>query len=595
MLRNIAIGMLLILSGYLLFLQFQSVNPHFVAADFVLPDGSQYFGESENGMFHGEGKLLWQNGDRVEGQFAQGMLNGKAEFWGVNGSHYIGEYKNGLFDGLGTLSYQNGSVYEGEFKQGNPHGKGKLSFEDGGVYEGEFAIARFSGEGKYTAAMGTYEGQFANDKIVQGKFEDVTGNHYEGGFKDWMFEGEGRYETEEGVFSGNFVQGELSGPGRYKGSDGTTYEGEFESYYYSGNGKLRRANGSAYEGEFYYGQYHGQGTLTLAEEVKGFKELSGEWEYGSLKNDPRHVEEDFSPQVESALYSQKDLLAASQAKVQAGLAGVSELFFMGVAGFSRQDVFLKEINYLRELFSSSEYADNRILTLVNNHKTIAETPLATNTSLSYAIKAIEEKMNVEEDVLFLYLTSHGSKSHELSIQVNGMSLPDVSVDHLANVLNNSKIQYKVIFISACYSGGFIPSLENDNTLVISAARGDRKSFGCSDASDMTYFAKAYFVEALPKCGDFISSFYEAEKVVYQWENEDFPSLQHSLPQMSVGSNIEGKLLPWKKAGQTECKKDHSLGEKSIWQSVFKPMLDETLNFLKNTEQAPLPETEENNE
>ena len=70
------------------------------------------------------------------------------------------------------------------------------------------------------------------------------------------------------------------------------------------------------------------------------------------------------------------------------------------------------------------------------------------------------------------------------------------LDELARLLEPLAERNLVIVISACYSGGFIDALKDERTLVMTAARADRTSFGCSDDSDFTYFGRALFAEAL---------------------------------------------------------------------------------------------------
>jgi hypothetical protein len=52
--------------------------------------------------------------------------------------------------------------------------------------------------------------------------------------------------------------------------------------------------------------------------------------------------------------------------------------------------------------------------------------------------------------------------------------------NLADMLARTGMRYKVVVISACYSGVFIPRLANPDTLVITAADADHPSFGCRD-------------------------------------------------------------------------------------------------------------------
>ena len=64
------------------------------------------------------------------------------------------------------------------------------------------------------------------------------------------------------------------------------------------------------------------------------------------------------------------------------------------------------------------------------------------------------------------------------------------------MLNASGARYRVVIISACYSGVFARALAGPRTLVITAAAPDRPSFGCEDGATWTYFGDAFFNQAL---------------------------------------------------------------------------------------------------
>ena len=66
----------------------------------------------------------------------------------------------------------------------------------------------------------------------------------------------------------------------------------------------------------------------------------------------------------------------------------------------------------------------------------------------------------------------------------------------APALDEAGIQRRVVVVSACYSGGFVPALADARTLVITAARHDRPSFGCGVSSRITYFGEAFLAGAL---------------------------------------------------------------------------------------------------
>ena len=110
--------------------------------------------------------------------------------------------------------------------------------------------------------------------------------------------------------------------------------------------------------------------------------------------------------------------------------------------------------------------------------------------------------------------------------------------------------WKVVLISACYSGGFISSVKDDRTLVITAARADRRSFGCDDENEFTQFGRAYFSEALVPGASFQEAFRKSEALVEEWEIRDAKSAggeasdERSLPQMDNPPAIDAWLRKW---------------------------------------------------
>ena len=62
--------------------------------------------------------------------------------------------------------------------------------------------------------------------------------------------------------------------------------------------------------------------------------------------------------------------------------------------------------------------------------------------------------------------------------------------------------------------------ESPNTLVITAARADRVSFGCSEEGDFTYFGRALFAETLQQTRDIVETFTQAQARVAEREQAD---------------------------------------------------------------------------
>nr|WP_292007599.1 C13 family peptidase [Chiayiivirga sp.] len=110
-------------------------------------------------------------------------------------------------------------------------------------------------------------------------------------------------------------------------------------------------------------------------------------------------------------------------------------------------------------------------------------------------------------------------------------------------LDASGIGWRVLVISACYSGGYIEALRDPRTLVVTAASKDRASFGCGSNSDITWFGKAYLAQALNQSADFVVAFDAARTSIESWEAED--DIAASKPQIERGAQIEAQLARWR--------------------------------------------------
>ena len=81
-------------------------------------------------------------------------------------------------------------------------------------------------------------------------------------------------------------------------------------------------------------------------------------------------------------------------------------------------------------------------------------------------------------VLLLYIATHGSSDHTLLVDMDPIPLDQIDPDGLVDILSKQPFRWKVVVVNACYSGGFVPKLRGTGTLVLTAARSDRTSFGC---------------------------------------------------------------------------------------------------------------------
>ena len=505
------------------------------------PNGSWYAGNFQNGQWHGQGEWHGSNGEVYRGQFQQGLFHGQGTLK-TPGSSYTGGFKLGRRDGEGTLK-ETGLLYRGQFKDDQYNGAGHLELADGSQYQGLFARGKPNGEGIRSDASGNqFSGRFVNGQLEgSGTFNSAEGDQYIGAFRDNHLEGRGRYESTDGdVWIGQFKDGTLNGNGELIGADGSHYKGNFADWRFSGKGRLQLADGSLYVGGFDNDTYHGQGRLTLNDGSS----VSGYWingqrvrdEHGRLLPDP----------LELALLNQGQLLDQALAKVPASTPEI-ELYSLVLAGDGKQSVFLREADYVSKLLNSRFGAVGQI-NLVNHRDHLDDRPLATRENLTRAARTLAER-SAPEDLVFIYLTSHGSQDHELVLDLPRLQLADLPADALASALAPLKDRHKVIVISACYSGGYIDSLKDNMTLIMTAARADRVSFGCSEEADFTYFGDALFAQALNQTDDLRQAFELARASVA--EREAAEGFEASEPQIWAPGEV---LAHWQRLRQQQARK-----------------------------------------
>jgi hypothetical protein len=246
-----------------------------------------------------------------------------------------------------------------------------------------------------------------------------------------------------------------------------------------------------------------------------------------------------APQAEQTLYGQFDLLDDALDAIEPGQSGITELFTISFAGDGTQEVFLNEANgadaVMAEAFGSGDHS----LVLANSQGHPQERPFATASALQRALAAMAERMNPDEDVLALVLSSNGTPDHRLVVSMPPYEFEDLTPERLRGLLDDAGIRYRVIVVSACYGGGYVDALAGDDTLVIAAAAADRTSFGCRDGTQWTDFGRAYFAEALTQTASFEGAFRLASQRIGAREAKE--GLAPSQPQISVGPGIREQL------------------------------------------------------
>jgi hypothetical protein len=138
----------------------------------------------------------------------------------------------------------------------------------------------------------------------------------------------------------------------------------------------------------------------------------------------------------------------------------------------------------------------------------------------------------------VYITSHGSP--------DGVLLGDrlASPSTLRRlVVNACPGRPTAVVLSACFSGVFIPALANalgPEGFVLTAARRDRSSFGCSEKDRYPFF-DGCVIQDLPPAADFDNLADRVRKCVKLREDEE-GMRPRSQPQVYVGSAFQADRL-----------------------------------------------------
>lgn len=242
---------------------------------------------------------------------------------------------------------------------------------------------------------------------------------------------------------------------------------------------------------------------------------------------------------EAALFEQADRIDAALEHIRRDASAGPEAFFLGFAGVGEQKVFSQEIALASRVLGERYRFGDRQLSLINDERHLDGAPLASVSGLDRALQGLAARMDVDRDVLFLAISSHGSADPAIAVSNAQFPFIDLTPADLADALHDSGIKWRVIIISACYAGGFIDALRDPQTIILTAAAADRTSFGCSNDRDLTYFGEAFYRDALPGAASLRSGFDAAKKALAERESREHE--RTSNPQAYFGAAMETKL------------------------------------------------------
>jgi len=242
-------------------------------------------------------------------------------------------------------------------------------------------------------------------------------------------------------------------------------------------------------------------------------------------------------QIEKA---QSRLLQEQFAQLKPSRKGETGIYTLAIAGWADQDVFVKELDGALEVLGSVLPIKGGTVRLINRRQTVETIPLATASNYAAAVRGLGNAMDKDNDVLVLVMTSHGEQTG-FALQLPG-GTAELTPQQVAAALDGEGIKNRVVIVSACFAGIFVPPLANDNTIVITAADAKHTSFGCAPERDWTYFGDAFFHQSLHPGADFENAFEHARVLIHGWEMMDHAT--PSNPQGAFGRALVAKLSPF---------------------------------------------------
>ena len=246
--------------------------------------------------------------------------------------------------------------------------------------------------------------------------------------------------------------------------------------------------------------------------------------------------------LSQALFEDQQRLFARQLDaLQPQRPGVVDMYAITFAPYADVDVFMRESAVVAGVMESRFDTRGRTLQLVNNVATTDRLPWATPLNLRRAIERMARRMDRDEDILFIHLTSHGGADGRLAAEFFPLTEEELTPGLLRRWLDDAHIRNRVISISACFSGSWIAPLASDDTLVMTAADADHTSYGCGSRSTLTFFGQAMYDEQLRHTWSFEQAHAASRKLIEQREHEAGKTDGYSNPQISVGRHVRERL------------------------------------------------------
>lgn len=245
--------------------------------------------------------------------------------------------------------------------------------------------------------------------------------------------------------------------------------------------------------------------------------------------------------TDEVVSAQPRLLGEALSALRPPQPGRVNVYALTYAPYAAEDVFMRESAVVARTLRERFGAEGRLVELVVNPATATTLPWATPLNLRQTITRMAAVMDRKHDVLFLHLTSHGGADGKLASNTWPLKTAALTPELLKTWLDEAGVRWRVISVSACYSGSWIAPLAGDGTLVMTAADADHTSYGCGRRSELTFFGRAMYEDALRKTWSFTEAHAAARQLIEVREQEAGKSDGYSNPQIRVGEGIRPVL------------------------------------------------------
>jgi hypothetical protein len=250
---------------------------------------------------------------------------------------------------------------------------------------------------------------------------------------------------------------------------------------------------------------------------------------------------------EAVLAAQSYLLDNALERLADERPGQTDLYFVAFAPHGRDDAWREDAEAAQQAMDARWGTEGRSLVLANSPKTLVTAPFATVTNLRETLNEIGAAIEPDDDVVMLYITGPSARHERIAASQPPLTLVELGPAGLKQLLDDAGIKWRIVVVSACYAGGFVEPLADEQTLVITSSQRDAPSFGCEGRTPPGLFGKSFFEEGLAKGASFEAAFAHAKERVAARESTARYT-PASDPQWSLGTQMADKLKTLRKRG-----------------------------------------------